>query len=92
MSMLLLDIAQISPDWMLGAAAWGDAVHHVAIQFSDHVHVHLDDITLLAQQFDTDPFSDVRQTLANFYESGRLWALLAGMILGYLIRAFTSYG
>jgi hypothetical protein len=49
-------------------------------------------MTVLAQQFDTNVFGDFWTTWDNFIESGQVWALLIGLVLGYLIRGFTSYG
>ncbi|NJL35524.1 MAG: hypothetical protein HC899_01330 [Leptolyngbyaceae cyanobacterium SM1_4_3] len=50
------------------------------------------DWSLLAQQFETDVFADFRSAFNNFMESGQVWALIIGLILGYLIRSLTSYG
>jgi hypothetical protein len=50
------------------------------------------DWSLLAQQFETDVFADTRDWFQNFIESGQVWALLIGFILGYMLRSFTSYG
>ncbi|MDX2213896.1 MAG: hypothetical protein SFY66_11475 [Oculatellaceae cyanobacterium bins.114] len=54
-----------------------------------HPHV---DWSLLAQQFETDVFANARNSFDNFVKSGQLWALLAGLVIGFLIRSFTSYG
>lgn len=54
-------------------------------------HWHLDYPTL-AQQFDTDVFAGVRRAADNFVKTGQVWALLIGIIIGYLLRGFTSYG
>jgi len=51
-------------------------------------HFHVD---LLAQQFDTDVFAGFRRAVSNFFESGQVWALVIGFILGYLIRGLTTY-
>ncbi|WP_199336521.1 hypothetical protein [Oscillatoria sp. FACHB-1407] len=54
-------------------------------------HPHLD-WSLLAQQFETDVFANARRSFDNFVKSGQLWALLIGLVIGYLVRSFTSYG
>ncbi|HEY9698109.1 MAG TPA: hypothetical protein V6D10_12650 [Trichocoleus sp.] len=46
----------------------------------------------LAQTFDTDVFKGTRTILNNFIKSGQVWALLIGLIVGYIIRGLTSYG
>ena len=47
---------------------------------------------VLAQQFDTDVFKNTRLIMGDFVKSGKLWVLLAGIIVGYIIRSLTSYG
>ena len=56
------------------------------------LHGSPSDWILLAQQFDTDPFSGIREWFINLIETGQLWALIIGFIVGYLFRGFTSYG
>ena len=49
--------------------------------------------TLLAQQInDPDLLGDFQKAFANFIQSGQGWALLIGLIIGYMIRSFTTYG
>ncbi|MGB7084656.1 MAG: hypothetical protein WBD47_03820 [Phormidesmis sp.] len=47
---------------------------------------------IIAQQFDQDLIGSTGEMLAGFYESGQLWALLIGMVLGYGFKSFSSYG
>lgn len=47
---------------------------------------------LLAEQFDTDVFAGFRRAFNNFIESGQIWALLVGIVIGYIIRGLTTYG
>jgi len=54
-----------------------------------HWHLPLD----LAQQFkDPDFVGDLTKTWNNFVKTGQVWAFLAGLILGYLVKTFTSFG
>lgn len=46
---------------------------------------------ILAQQFQQDILGDLSKGWANFIESGQVWALIIGVVIGYIIRAFTSY-
>lgn len=46
---------------------------------------------VLAQQFDQDILGDLGKAVRNFIDSGQIWALLVGVVLGYLIRGLTSY-
>jgi len=47
---------------------------------------------VIAQQFDQDLIGDTGVMLKGFYESGQLWAMLIGVVLGYMFKSFTSYG
>ncbi|MBD2090690.1 hypothetical protein H6F67_12580 [Microcoleus sp. FACHB-1515] len=49
------------------------------------------DLALLAQ-FQNRVFSSFSAALDNFIQSGQVWAFLIGLVLGYLVRSFTSYG
>ncbi|MBD1918501.1 hypothetical protein H6F55_15505 [Phormidium sp. FACHB-322] len=46
---------------------------------------------VLAQQFDQDILGDIVEIWSNFVESGQLWALLFGIVLGYFIRNLTAF-
>jgi len=47
---------------------------------------------VIAQYFDQDLIGSTGKTLNAFYESGQLWALLIGIVLGYAFKSFSSYG
>lgn len=47
---------------------------------------------LQGQQFDTDVFRGTRGIFNNFIKTGQLWAFLFGLVVGYLLRALTTYG
>ncbi len=47
---------------------------------------------LVLAQFEQDLWGDVSGAFNNFVESGQLWALLIGIVLGYLLRGLTSFG
>lgn len=40
---------------------------------------------------DTDVIAQFQQSFKHFVESGQVWALVIGLVLGYLFRGFTSY-
>jgi len=49
--------------------------------------------TVLAQQVsDPDLLGNLQRSFNNFIESGQGWALLIGLIIGYMIRGLTTYG
>lgn len=46
---------------------------------------------IIAQQFEDNFFNHSGDILGNFIESGQVWALLIGLVLGYVIRGITTY-
>lgn len=81
--MLLIHLAQDMTTGLAGVITWSDWHSYSQLPI---------DWSVLAQQFETDVFSDFRVAFNNFVESGQVWALVIGLILGYLIRSLTSYG
>ena len=47
---------------------------------------------VMGQYFDQDLIGSTGEMLNGFYESGQMWALLIGIILGYSLKSFSSYG
>jgi len=54
-------------------------------------HLYLRPI-VLAQQTDADLVANFKEAVNNFIESGQVYAFILGIILGYLVRKFTTYG
>jgi len=52
---------------------------------------HQTKTVVLAQQFDQDILADLGGAFNHFIESGQVWALVIGLVLGYLIRGLTAY-
>ncbi|MEO1373203.1 MAG: hypothetical protein AAFW70_02520 [Cyanobacteria bacterium J06635_10] len=49
--------------------------------------------TVIAQTIsDPDLLGQIQKAFNNFVETGQVWALLIGLVVGYLIRNLTSYG
>ncbi|MEO0869456.1 MAG: hypothetical protein AAFY17_13640 [Cyanobacteria bacterium J06642_11] len=46
---------------------------------------------MVGQLTEDDFFARSGDILGNFVESGQLWALLIGLVLGYAIRGMTTY-
>ena len=47
--------------------------------------------TFLAQRIeDPDLLGQVQDTWDNFIESGQVWAMLIGLLVGYMFRSMTS--
>ncbi|ABW29393.1 conserved hypothetical protein [Acaryochloris marina MBIC11017] len=45
----------------------------------------------IAQQFEDNLGSSFQSTWDNFIQSGQVWALIIGFIVGYVFRSITSY-
>jgi hypothetical protein len=66
-----------------------DMVQTFDISHLLHWHLPLD----LAQQFkEPDLAGDVGKMWNNFVKTGQAWAFLGGLILGYLVKSFTTFG
>lgn len=50
------------------------------------------DNLILAQEFNQDILGDMKGSFNAFVESGQLWALLIGVVIGYIFKSLTSYG
>lgn len=46
---------------------------------------------VLAQQFDQNILGDLGTMVKNFIDSGQVWALLIGIVIGYVFRGMTTY-
>ncbi|MEL6353414.1 MAG: hypothetical protein AAFR58_16930 [Cyanobacteria bacterium J06627_28] len=63
-----------------------------AVYFAQFESVDTIGTPIIAQHFDQDLIGDTGTLLKGFYESGQLWALLIGVVLGYGFKSFSSYG
>ena len=51
------------------------------------------DLTMLAQTInDPDVLGQMQRAWNNFVLTGQVWALLIGLVIGYILRGLTSYG
>lgn len=81
--------------------AWINLVQHLTPHLADVASWHMGhsllsgiehwDWSYLAA-FNTDVFANTRAFFNNFVKSGQAWALGVGLILGYVIRGFMTYG
>ncbi|MEL7084373.1 MAG: hypothetical protein AAF268_08535 [Cyanobacteria bacterium P01_A01_bin.3] len=44
---------------------------------------------VIAQSFDQDVLGDIKSGFTNFVETGQVWALLIGLVVGFVIRGLT---
>lgn len=42
-------------------------------------------------QADADVLGDISGAFSNFVESGQVWALIIGIVVGYMLRGMTTY-
>lgn len=50
-------------------------------------------LTMLAQNInDPDVLGQMQQAWNNFVITGQVWALLIGIVIGYILKNLTSYG
>ncbi|MBD2384569.1 hypothetical protein [Cylindrospermum sp. FACHB-282] len=48
--------------------------------------------TVLAQNItDPDLLGQIQRSWAHFIQTGQVWALLIGLVIGYMFRGLTSY-
>ncbi|MEH1842163.1 MAG: hypothetical protein V7L20_26385 [Nostoc sp.] len=60
-------------------------------QFYWHLPANL--TALLAQTItDPDLIGQFEKSWRHFIQTGQVWALLIGLVIGYMIRNLTSYG
>ena len=73
--------------------SWQNAGQSVVSQFGSwdwsHAGSHLGSPLAL---LNTDVFAGTRSFFDHFFKTGQAWALLIGIVVGYLLRSFTSYG
>lgn len=70
--------------------------HLSAIDISSNIHFNIADLhshinmDLLAQQFKQDVMGDLGKGWDGFVKSGQIWALIIGVVVGYLFRSITN--
>lgn len=67
-------------NWLTGTHLIHDAIG----QITPH-------LAPLAQTYSDDLGSTVQGAWDNFIQSGQVWALLIGFVIGYIFRSITSY-
>jgi hypothetical protein len=65
-----------------------DAIHHlvISVDFSS-----MSDYLMAITDKDVDIIGNFQKAFSNFVKSGQAWALLIGIVAGYMFRGFTSY-
>jgi len=74
-------------------AAWSSSMAHYGNSVAQALWKLPINSIVLAQHIDSpDLLGNVQKAFDHFVQSGQIWALLIGLILGYMIRGLTSYG
>lgn len=82
--MMTLWVMQDVTHWVAGVTHWSDVtqlLHWIPL-----------DLGFLDKPLESDPFGDVQRWFSNAMKTGQVWAFLFGLIFGYLIKTFTSFG
>ena len=72
--------------WLVHTTHWADTLQTM------HWHLPFDLAAVGDSIIQDNLGSNVQKAFNNFVKSGQVWALLIGIILGYLFRSLTSYG
>ncbi len=72
--------------WLIDPSQWIDAVQAI------HWDLPMELAKLGDKPLEVDLGGDVQKSFDNFVKTGQVWAFLIGIILGYLVKTFTTYG
>lgn len=75
----------VSPSLFLSLASQSSAV---GIEGSEHMHTAT--IIVPAQNYNQDVLGDIAKGWNQFVSSGQIWALLIGLVIGYMVKSITS--
>ncbi|MDX2231904.1 MAG: hypothetical protein NW220_19880 [Leptolyngbyaceae cyanobacterium bins.349] len=83
---MLLHVIQDASYWFSHGTLGSELVRSL------HAQSLLDQMVLATQITQTDLVGDVQRAFDNFVKTGQAWAFLIGLVLGYMLKAFTSFG
>jgi hypothetical protein len=81
---MLINAIQGTTTHLVGLLQGGDALQRLFWQLSVKGSV-------VAQYIDVDIMGDMEKAFDHFIKTGQVWALLIGVVVGYLIRSATAY-
>ncbi|AFY50586.1 hypothetical protein Nos7524_4858 [Nostoc sp. PCC 7524] len=55
-------------------------------------HLPLNAISIAQNVTDPNVVGQMQKTWNNFVQTGQIWALLIGLVIGYIFRNLTKYG
>ncbi len=94
--MIETNIIELITSYLPNVHDWSDALQQLQMhtsaslqQLSWHTQASW---TVLAQHVqDPDVLGQMQKAFNNFIKSGQVWALGIGVVLGYMIKGFTSF-
>jgi hypothetical protein len=91
---MLLDVLQTLPLSLSDAAHWTNTLPPLDLaEMHSLTQSWVHDGMVLAQQFkEPNLAGDVGKMWGHFVKTGQVWAFMIGMVAGYLVKAFTSFG
>jgi hypothetical protein len=81
----------MNTNMVLGFMTWLNSLIHLGDSIQGMLWRLPIDWIVLAQQFDQDILGDLQKGFDNFVKTGQVWALIIGIVLGYLLRSVTAY-
>jgi hypothetical protein len=76
---------------VLGFVNWLTNLNHLSDSVQGVLWRLPIDWVILAQQFNQDILGDMQKGFNHFVQTGQVWALIIGVVLGYLLRSVTAY-
>ncbi|MEB3292988.1 MAG: hypothetical protein VKJ24_07495 [Synechococcales bacterium] len=91
---MLLDVLPTLTATLTDVPHYTDAFQSLHLPISDRfLQDWIHNSTFLAQQFkEPDLAGDVGKMWQHFVKTGQVWAFIIGMVAGYLVKTFTSFG
>lgn len=83
---MLLHVVQDAGVWLTHGSWWGEAVRSL------HVDLSVNHLVLAQNIPQTDLVGDMQRAFDNFVKTGQAWAFLIGLVLGYMLKTFTTFG
>lgn len=94
--MIEANIIELVTNYLPNVHDWNDALQQLQMHSQtslQQLHLHTQaSWNVLAQTVqDPDVLGQMQKAFNNFIKSGQVWALGIGVVLGYMIKGFTSF-
>ena len=78
--MVILDLQAVTTLW-----------HSISYIPDINYQISLDWLTLAQNVTDPDVLGQMQRAFNNFIQSGQVWALLIGLVVGYMFKGMSSF-